>query len=600
MRAIFDFTKTISIIPLATCALFIPTECFRTQFHVSNMIIVRPNQRLHLRNTAHFNISSKTPNKNSSRGPLKTFSQRQKTSLNASILTTIASSSTTKAALGLTISSLLGILSDRRLKWIGDGNGIIITLLVASLCSNFGFVPANHFLYDLCWSHLLPMSLALLLLTNAESNKKSDSETIKTTSPSQSTSITTPIGTKSILKQVRDLIPPFFIGCIGSIIGCIGSFFLFSSFPKSVLLNSFQAQFTPKIAALAAGCLCSSYIGGSINFFSTAKILSMDLNNASNYGMHSNTDTIFSAMAASDIIIMAIYFSFLSWSMSSKKLWKWFPKQQSLSTNSQSFFRSKKVPEDTINSEQYQGSQYQNKDASNIGGMAFLLGNVRNHLLCTSIITISIANVIVYLSKALEKKVNWIFPGSGCAFIAILSTFTSQLLQNKSSSRFQVLNEKQKHDMNHLISPFFSSLCFHLLFAAIGVNVELFSVLSQGAATLLFATFALLIHIAFIFGGIFFWNKLGSVSKAKVSLDELTVASNAAIGGPATAATFAASIFERNNNSGLEVNNTAGAYKATGKKGLVLAATVWGVVGYAIGTTIGVGLTRFLMFHFCS
>ena len=54
------------------------------------------------------------------------------------------------------------------------------------------------------------------------------------------------------------------------------------------------------------------------------------------------------------------------------------------------------------------------------------------------------------------------------------------------------------------------------------------------------------------------------------------MASNAAIGGPATAATF------------------AGQLAGSRKEELAIAGTFWGVVGYGFGTTIGFLLYRVL------
>jgi len=59
-------------------------------------------------------------------------------------------------------------------------------------------------------------------------------------------------------------------------------------------------------------------------------------------------------------------------------------------------------------------------------------------------------------------------------------------------------------------------------------------------------------------------------------LQHMLIASNAAIGGPATAAVF------------------AGNSCRLGPE-YVIAATFWGVFGYAIGTPIGVRIFRFLI-----
>jgi uncharacterized membrane protein len=50
------------------------------------------------------------------------------------------------------------------------------------------------------------------------------------------------------------------------------------------------------------------------------------------------------------------------------------------------------------------------------------------------------------------------------------------------------------------------------------------------------------------------------------------IGSNAAIGGPSTAAAFAAPL----------------------DAGLVVPAAIWGVVGYGVGTSLGVGVWRAL------
>ena len=56
----------------------------------------------------------------------------------------------------------------------------------------------------------------------------------------------------------------------------------------------------------------------------------------------------------------------------------------------------------------------------------------------------------------------------------------------------------------------------------------------------------------------------------RLQLRHVLVASNAAIGGPATAAAFA----------------------GQQKTGLTLAATLWGVVGYGVGTNLGIAASQ--------
>jgi hypothetical protein len=65
-----------------------------------------------------------------------------------------------------------------------------------------------------------------------------------------------------------------------------------------------------------------------------------------------------------------------------------------------------------------------------------------------------------------------------------------------------------------------------------------------------------------------------------LTLEDILVASNAAIGGPATAASFAGSF-----------THISDAFR----NALIISGTFYGVFGYAIGTSIGVSLTRILL-----
>ncbi|CAN0386505.1 unnamed protein product, partial [Scytosiphon promiscuus] len=89
-------------------------------------------------------------------------------------------------------------------------------------------------------------------------------------------------------------------------------------------------------------------------------------------------------------------------------------------------------------------------------------------------------------------------------------------------------------------------------------------------AVFVFASLALAVHVAFMAIGA---TALNRCCGAGLSIDDLIVASNANIGGPSTAATFAGLI---------------------GKADLVIPAAVWGTVGYAIATSLGVGVWAIL------
>eukprot|EP00952_Eustigmatos_sp_NYUAD-ZCMA_P009216 38072-Eustigmatos_ZCMA.PRE.1 len=100
--------------------------------------------------------------------------------------------------------------------------------------------------------------------------------------------------------------------------------------------------------------------------------------------------------------------------------------------------------------------------------------------------------------------------------------------------------------------------------------------ISTGPAVLGLMTVAVSVHLFTSLVGIRIWNAvvgLKGSGKGGVDADELVIASNANIGGPATAASMAASI---------------------GRTDLVLPATVTGTFGYATATLLGLSIYRIL------
>jgi uncharacterized membrane protein len=132
------------------------------------------------------------------------------------------------------------------------------------------------------------------------------------------------------------------------------------------------------------------------------------------------------------------------------------------------------------------------------------------------------------------------------------------------------------------VSGALSTYCFLLVFAAMGMSMDVPAALRGGPACLLFSLASLLVHAAITLVVCCFlawWQRSAQFpSDYIVRWEDALIASNAAIGGPATAAAFCGQLPESNPR----------------KAGLTLAATVYGVVGYAIGTTIGLTLFRIL------
>jgi len=435
----------------------------------------------------------------------------------------------------------------------GGGSGTVVSLLVASVLSNIGLAPSSHPLYDICWTKLLPASLAFMLMSGFGGDDNGTS--IQDTTEDE---------VKSTIKTVSI---PFAFGCLGSIVGCL------LSFVGSVLMSTNTGRWTlpPLDAATAAGCLCSSFIGGTVNLFATARILGSGPNAI-------DLESLLGSMAAADLLVMALYFAGLTAAVKSSYLQRIFPGRlknaQRVSEGGTAEIVSAK-----------EDASIESQVSASIGRQ--LYREIRPATAAT--FASALAFLIVSASTRFERSVYSLFgiPGMGCAAIAVLSTAVGwalrriKILWTSEKGQEKELFPWLQKEMNR-VCPRLSGLCFNLLFAAIGTAANVGVALRHGPASFLFASSALLVHFVTILLGSLAMTKI--IPKVKLSIEELAVASNAAIGGPATAAAFAGSL-----GTG---QNVGGKSK---RRGLVLAGTTWGVVGYAIGTSLGVWLSKILL-----
>lgn len=161
----------------------------------------------------------------------------------------IISGETITAASTILLSSGVGFASDRIGKF--KDSGIVITLFIAAMLSNiniYGFsVPTFHPLYDLCWSHFLPASLALILFT---SSNKSILHSGQTNANRKGK------GNISTREQIVAVGIPFLIGSFGSVLGCL---FSATIQVRANSFHSFKAIAMDKVdACLAVGKLVST------------------------------------------------------------------------------------------------------------------------------------------------------------------------------------------------------------------------------------------------------------------------------------------------------------------------------------------------------
>jgi len=308
-----------------------------------------------------------------------------------------------------------------------------------------------------------------------------------------------------------------------------------------------------------------------VNLFATARILGSGPNAI-------DLESLLGSMAAADLLVMALYFAGLTAAVKSSYLQRIFPGRlknaQRVSEGGTAEIVSAK-----------EDASIESQVSASIGRQ--LYREIRPATAAT--FASALAFLIVSASTRFERSVYSLFgiPGMGCAAIAVLSTAVGwalrriKILWTSEKGQEKELFPWLQKEMNR-VCPRLSGLCFNLLFAAIGTAANVGVALRHGPASFLFASSALLVHFVTILLGSLAMTKI--IPKVKLSIEELAVASNAAIGGPATAAAFAGSL-----GTG---QNVGGKSK---RRGLVLAGTTWGVVGYAIGTSLGVWLSKILL-----
>jgi uncharacterized membrane protein len=319
----------------------------------------------------------------------------------------------------------------------------------------------------------------------------------------------------SIRAVVRRLAGPFALASMGSLIGCTTAFFVC----RGMLL--------PVDAAWAGACLSASFVGGSVNFLATAAWI------ASQRGGSANT--LVSAMTAADLIVMAVYFAIMAAATQSDSLGRWFQRTQ----------KRDGLVDPARTSTSSASDEYVS--------FSLVPSALPTFHVPTSFLITTFALALVRVGQTVERIFSAYIPGMACAFLAGVTPRIRRYLPSRVTAT----------------APSLSQFCFFLLFAAVGMTADLPAALRSGPACIIFAAVALLLHgVVLMVGGRY-------LLAGRLKLMDCLIASNAAIGGPATAATFCGTL----------PNNT---------QALTIAATIWGVFGYAIGTTVGVGMYQFL------
>ena len=190
---------------------------------------------------------------------------------------------------------------------------------------------------------------------------------------------------------------------------------------------------------------------------------------------------------------------------------------------------------------------------------------------------------ILVLSEIFERMLG--VPGSGIAGVSMLSCIASKALSFLCQTNIQSEESEVRRVTQQL-----SDICYYMLLSVIGVSMNLRRLAFEGwwssCSSVMFAIVPLIVHFVVILMGSLGLMRL--FPNCKLGIDEIAAASNAAICGPFTAAALIAKLSSGDRKDSPDSLSTRW-------KGLALAATFWGIVGYAIATYIGVSVSKALL-----
>ncbi|MCW0483004.1 DUF819 domain-containing protein [Gaoshiqia sediminis] len=368
-------------------------------------------------------------------------------------------------------AAALGIWSEHK-KWLGKVSGILVTMVLMSILSMTGVVPAASGtdvpvpVYNLVFDWFVPLSIPMLLVGS---------------------------NLGRIIREGGKLLVAYTIGAIGVVLGCFLAYALIDLGPDS---------------ASTAGVIAATLIGGSMNFVATGEILNF------------STHPLFSATIAVDNFAANLFVLLLIAVPSVRLLQRFFVKEKAEN-------REPSIPEESsatpITLERIALSVFL---AAAIAGAGMLLEEIFQH----------------FFSTRMNMSI-------------LIITVLSVLVANLFPKRLKALED----------TAFSIGLWMMYLFlATIGAATNLNDMLQVGPAVLGFYLVVLLVHLLVL---------LATARLFKLDVYEVVVSSAANIMGPSVAAPMAASL---------------------GQKKLITPGILVGILGYVIGTFIGVSIALFL------
>lgn len=266
----------------------------------------------------------------------------------------------------------------------------------------------------------------------------------------------------------------------------------------------------PYVAEIA-GMLTGSYIGGGTNFVAMTEAFN-------------TPENITNATIVADNLVMAVYF-FIAMAIPSvlffKNKWGMATKGEVSEGGSSSYWTKKEISL---------------KDIA---------------------VSLAISFSVASLSKILASYISSVIPTTNMWLSMANSMFGNMyLIMTTLMLIIATVFSKQLDELNG--AEEIGTFLIYLFFVTLGVPASISEIIKNGAFILVFCILTVVIHLAVTLG-------LGKVFKFK--LDELLLASNAAIGGPTTAVAMAIT---------------------KGWNNLIIPAMVSGIWGYILGNYMGI------------
>ena len=404
--------------------------------------------------------------------------------------------------------------------------------------SNFGLVPSTHAVYDLCWSFLLPLALSIIILCNPSAAARNTGQRIGSDAPQQLAAAAGSSPRVSIGPMGRVGLS-FLIGAVGSVAGAAASFRVATMRGA----EGWAFALPRSTAAQIAGAVVATYVGGSVNLFAVAS--AVGLIGAEGAGGAS----LLGALAASDIFLMAIYFSGLMAAHKTPFLRRVFPAAVTPTPVLEGGPREIATP--------LQEERGRPEQPTTVAADAAAARGERKHSFQSAWKTVpavlALGVAICFLGNAAATLSP--LPGTSTMAITLLTVCVTRVLAR--------LAPKTQASFSRAGAPL-ATVLLNAFFGSVGASGRWAEVVGVAPAIFAFASLALGVHVSVMVAGAAVLNRCCG---AGLGIDDIIVASNANIGGPSTSATFAGLIR---------------------RDDLVVPAAVWGTVGYAVATTLGV------------